>query len=272
MELLYKDLTYKIRKCIFEVQNEIGAGFDEETYHQGLIMSFTNHNLPFLSREKKALLHRGKIVHNFINDFVLFDKIILSVKCVPCEFLRAHYIQLFSELKVWKMKVGQIVNFGLPVIEIERYVYIEKEPNYIENYTYIDNHINNQEKEILAQIVKGIKDVASMHKLGYSRVIWKNIVEAELEYLRLSFTKNNIIPVQFFEKTIRKYRLRHFIVENKIIFGITALQDNINQYDVANMQSYLKELKLSVGLIVNFGKRDVQISGIRARKNIRVSF
>ncbi|MCI0697131.1 hypothetical protein L0337_34640 [candidate division KSB1 bacterium] len=31
MKLLHEELTYKIRQCIFEVRNGIGAGFDEET-------------------------------------------------------------------------------------------------------------------------------------------------------------------------------------------------------------------------------------------------
>ena len=33
MQLLHEELTYRIRRCIYEVRREIGAGFDEETYN-----------------------------------------------------------------------------------------------------------------------------------------------------------------------------------------------------------------------------------------------
>ena len=104
MGLLHEKLTYKIRQCIYEVRKEIGAGFDEETYHQGLILSFKHHNIPFVSKEKRTLLHRGIPVRNFINDFLLYDKIILSLKCYPDKFLQSHYVQFYSELKLWKKK------------------------------------------------------------------------------------------------------------------------------------------------------------------------
>ncbi len=182
MKLLHEDLTHKIRHCIFEVRNEIGAGFDEETYHQGLLLSFERNGLPFVSKEKCDLTHRGVFVRSFINDFLLDDKVLLSVKCVPCKFLQAHYVQLFSELKLWKKDLGMIVNFGLPDLDIERYAFTEKNPTF---------------------------------------------------------------------------------VEDKVVLMIVALQKTIDQSEIANMQSYLKALKLPAGIIVNFGKSEIHVSGVR---------
>ncbi len=31
MELIYRDLTEKLRGCIFDVHNKLGVGYDEET-------------------------------------------------------------------------------------------------------------------------------------------------------------------------------------------------------------------------------------------------
>ena len=264
MKLLYEELTYQIRSSIFEVRKEIGAGFDEETYHQCLLLSFHRQEFPFISKESRALMHRGELIRNFVNDFVLFDKIILSVKCIPCKFLQTHYVQLFSELKLWKKKLGLIVNFGLPDVDIERYVFDEKEPVFIENYESIRNQTSQQEKEIIDQLRKAIQSVAVEHKPGYGKVVWRKIMEAELNALGIPFSKNNLIPVRFFGRTVRTYRLRHLIVNNRILLAINALQKGIEQFDIANMQSYLKALNLSVGVIVNFGKAQVHISGVRA--------
>jgi GxxExxY protein len=264
MKLLHEELTYKIRQCIFEVRNEIGAGFDEETYHQGLLLSFERHGLPFVSKEQRELTHRGVHIRNFVNDFLIDDKVILSLKCVPCKFLQKHYVQLFAELKLWKKDLGLIVNFGLPNIDIERYAFAEKEPVFVENFEYIKNRLDKQEHGILEKLRAAIKNAAALHKLGYGKVVWRKIIKAELNQVQLAFSKNAIVPVQFAGKIIRTYKLRHLIVEDKIILMIVALQKTIDQSEIASMRSYLKALKLRIGIIVNFGKSEVNISGVRA--------
>lgn len=263
MKLLHEDLTHKIRHCIFEVRNQIGAGFDEETYHQGLLLAFERNGLPFVSKEKRDLTHRNVFIRSFINDFLLDDKVLLSVKCVPCKFLQAHYVQLFSELKLWKKDLGLIVNFGLPDLDIERYAFTEKNPTFVENFDYIKNHTDEQTKEIFEKIRTAIKAVATLHKPGYGKVVWRKLVAAEMSHMQLFYSPNTIVPVQFAGKTIRSYRLRHLIVEDKIVLMIVALQKTIDQSEIASMQSYLKALKLPAGIIVNFGKSEVHVSGVR---------
>jgi len=188
MKLLHEELNYKIRQCIFEVRNAIGAGFDEETYHQGLLLSFERHGLPFLSKEQRELTHRGVLIKSFINDYLLDDKVILSVKCVPCKFLQAHYAQLFSELKLWRKDLGLIVNFGLPDVDIERYAFTEKGPIFVEDFEYIKNQMDEQEQGIFEKIRTAIEEVAILHKPGYGKVVWRKIVAAELNNMQLSFS------------------------------------------------------------------------------------
>jgi hypothetical protein len=48
MELIYKELTEKIRGCIYGLHNQLGTGYDEETYHQGLIRRFEEDEIPFM--------------------------------------------------------------------------------------------------------------------------------------------------------------------------------------------------------------------------------
>jgi len=266
MKLLHEGLTYQIRSCIYEVRKELGTGFDEETYHQGLILSFYRHSLLFASKEKRSLLHRGILIRNFVSDLVLSDKIILSLKCVPCNFLQAHYVQLFSELKLWQKDLGLIVNFGLPELCIERYAFTEKQPVFVENYDFIKNQISKSESDVLEQIKQAIKDVALLHKPGYGKTTWHKILEAEMSHRQIPFSNNTIVPVKFYDKTIRTYRSKHLIVDGKILLAVTALQKSIEQIDVANMQSYLKALQLNAGIIVNFGKAKVEIRGVRPSK------
>ena len=61
--ILYEDITKKIRGCIYNVHNEIGPGYDEEIYHQGLIISFKKLGIPYLSKERKHLNYRNEIIY-----------------------------------------------------------------------------------------------------------------------------------------------------------------------------------------------------------------
>lgn len=189
MALRYEKLTYQIRSCIFEVANQIGSGNDEETYHRGLIQSFRQNGVPFISKQARVLFHRGKLVRKFINDFLVFNKIILSLKCVPCRFLQSHYVQLFSELKLWKYDLGMLVNFGLPNLAIERYVFTERTPVFEENYKAIEKKVQPDEKEIIRLIRSTIKNVACLHGPGFGKLLWRKIVEIELEYQNIQYDK-----------------------------------------------------------------------------------
>jgi len=54
MALIYGDLTGILRKCFYELHNEIGPGFDEKTY-KGLIFCFKNNGDSFYIKRKEAL-------------------------------------------------------------------------------------------------------------------------------------------------------------------------------------------------------------------------
>ncbi len=91
MELLHKELTFALRKYMIEVHNEIGVGFDEETYHQGLMRRFMKAGMPFVSKQQRELLPRGESIRTFELDYLADDKVIVELKCLRCGFLRANY-------------------------------------------------------------------------------------------------------------------------------------------------------------------------------------
>lgn len=65
-------------------------------------------------------MHRGSKVKEFEADFITFGKLILELKTLQSNFIRAHYVQIISELKLWQMRLGLLVNFGLQKVEIAR--------------------------------------------------------------------------------------------------------------------------------------------------------
>ena len=269
-EFLYKDLSYHVRKCIFDVQNEIGVGFDEETYHQGLIRKLKQQGIAFASKARKKLNHRKILIKELVLDFLIENCIILSLKCLPCDFLPINYVQLFNELKLWGKHVGVIANFGLPKVKIARRIFHEKLLNVEENYEFIKDLMNESERETLKNLHQSILFVGRLHGLGYGKNIVQKLIEIELNYNKLNIEKNIGIPVNYFDEIIRTYKMRHFLVEKNVICYVTALQDTITHYNISTVKSYLHALKLNIGLVVNFGKSRLQICGVRgdiAKKN-----
>ena len=47
-EIIFKDQSYKIIGCCFEVFNELGPGFLEAVYQEALTIEFTKQDVPFV--------------------------------------------------------------------------------------------------------------------------------------------------------------------------------------------------------------------------------
>jgi len=119
--LIYEDLTYEIRKSLFNVHNELGPGFREETYKQAVIADFENESVPFVREKIYHVSYLGKKVDNYRVDILVYDKIILELKAVS-ELHPRFEAQLLSYLKVTQLKVGLLVNFGNTPLVIQRFV------------------------------------------------------------------------------------------------------------------------------------------------------
>ena len=119
--LIYEDLTYKIRKSLFSVYNELGPGFREETYKQAVMIDFKNAGVPFEHEKIYDVRYLGEKVDKYRVDILVYDKIILELKAVS-ELHPRFDAQLLSYLKVAQLKIGLLVNFGNQPLAIRRFV------------------------------------------------------------------------------------------------------------------------------------------------------
>jgi GxxExxY protein len=262
MALLHKELTFELRKCMIEVHNEIGVGFDEETYHQGLIRHFMKAGMPFVSKQQRELTHRGVSIRTFELDFLTDDKVITELKCLRCGFLRANYVQILSHLKLWQKDLGLLVNWGFPRLQIKRIPFSEKPKQVAEEYSYIKGALTEPERQSLARLRDAILFILETHGLGYGKSVYQDLVKSELEYRQIKFVTGKKVDVIYDGELIRSFPMRFWLIENRILCDVTALQDRILSEHAARMQTFLKHLNLSTGLIVNFGKRKLELRGV----------
>jgi len=264
MALIYEELTRELRQCVFDVHNALGTGYDEETYHQAMIIRVEKSGIPLRSKEKCFVEHRSEKVHEFELDLIADDKVIFELKSLQSDFLQPNFVQIISYLKLWQKRLGLLVNFGLPKAKIKRIPFTEKEKKKMENYDYIKDVIAPADRAYLRNLREAILTVFEMHGLGYGESIYQDLILAELKHRKIKFSPKTIIQVEYEGRIIRNFEMNLPVVEGRFILGITALQRQIEFYDIARIQTYLRALKLQIGLVVNFGKEKLEITGVRA--------
>lgn len=120
-ELLYSDLTYKVRGAIFTVYNELGYGHKESLYQKALLKEFQLQEIPAKREVPLKISYKGEHVGNYRPDFILGDKVILELKAV--EFMPKTYeTQLLQYLKATGYALGLLVNFGSSALYIKRLI------------------------------------------------------------------------------------------------------------------------------------------------------
>ncbi len=262
MELLHEALTYELRKCMMELHNEIGVGFDEETYHQGLVRRFIETGISFVSKEQRQISHRGAPIKTFELDFLAEDKVIIELKCLRCNFLRANYVQILTHLKLWQKDLGLLVNWAFPMLIFKRIPFTEKPKQMAEDYKQVKNRLTVAEQEALTRLRDVVIFILETHGLGFGKSVYQALVEAELMYRQIEVEKGKLVDVNYQGTLLRSCPMRFWLIEKKLLCDITALQERILPENVIRMQTFLKHLVLSTGFIVNFGKTHLQLQGV----------
>ena len=121
--ILYEELSYKVRGCLFEVYNRLGTGFKETIYHNVLAKELRLKNISYESQKQLVIHYKEEKVGFYKPDFIIDTKIILEIKALP-EITNVAENQLYNYLKATQYKVGFLVNFG-DKLDIKRRVFEE---------------------------------------------------------------------------------------------------------------------------------------------------
>lgn len=121
-ELLYQDLTYRIRGALFQVRKKIGLGHKESVYHNALEIEFGKLGIKSESKKNISIMYEGKSIGMYQPDFVVENKVLIELKALP-EVGRPQIEQVWSYLKGCEYKLALLVNYGSTDLDIRRIVY-----------------------------------------------------------------------------------------------------------------------------------------------------
>lgn len=121
-DLLYKNLTYRIRGCIFTVYNTLGFDHKEKVYSNALAIEFKKQSIPFKGEFPLDVIYDGQKVGVYKPDFIIGNRILLEIKSLPV-LIKSNITQLVYYLKGTNFELGILVNFGADKLEIQRRVW-----------------------------------------------------------------------------------------------------------------------------------------------------
>ena len=117
----FEELSRKIIGTAIEVHRALGPGFLENIYEKALKVDFIEQGLHFECQKEIRIEYLGVVVGIHRLDLVVENKIIIELKAVK-ELADIHFAQLRSYLKATGLKVGLLLNFAKPTLEIKRIV------------------------------------------------------------------------------------------------------------------------------------------------------
>lgn len=122
-ELVLKDEVYEIIGAALEVYWKLGQGFAEPIYQEALGIELASRGLPFEPQPELRIWYKEHLLEKkYFADFVCFNQIVVELKSQVC-LTALEEGQLLNYMKMTRMKVGLLINFGSrPKLEWKRYV------------------------------------------------------------------------------------------------------------------------------------------------------
>jgi len=115
------ELSNKIIGVAIEVHKTIGPGFIEKIYEKALVYEFQKRKIEFTNQRVIHVRYKGIGLGDQRIDFLIKDEIILELKAVS-QIDGLHIAQMLSYLKATNKKLGLILNFAKPTLEIKRVI------------------------------------------------------------------------------------------------------------------------------------------------------
>jgi GxxExxY protein len=119
---LHAELTQAIIGAAFEVHKELGHGFLEKVYVSALREELTVRGIAVQAETPIEVFYKGSPVGLYYADLLIPGAVLCEVKAVR-RLAPEHEAQLLNYLKATGIRVGLLLNFGGPSVQVKRFVF-----------------------------------------------------------------------------------------------------------------------------------------------------
>jgi len=113
------ELTRRILRCAFHVQNRLGCGFLEKIYENAMMVALAREHLKATAQQPLRVHYEDVLVGNYVADIIVEGTVLLEVKATE-DNPPIYTAQVLNYLKATGLPVGLLLNFGLPKLRYRR--------------------------------------------------------------------------------------------------------------------------------------------------------
>lgn len=121
VDLIYKDLSYKITGLIFEIDNIVGYGHSEKTYGDAFEKLLKRDSIKYVREIYFPLKLENEIIKKYYFDFLIEDKIVVELKANDHNYKEVCF-QVYAYLRTSDKKLGIVYRFTRNGVKHKRIV------------------------------------------------------------------------------------------------------------------------------------------------------
>lgn len=245
---MYRDLTYKIIGCLFQVHNTLKNIWKEEVYEQALELELQKQGLQAECQKKFDVFYFNQQVGHYRIDILVENTIILELKAVS-KVLPLHQAQLISYLKGYNKPIGILANFG------EISLYHRTFPNKLEQKTPLKDSfdftkIQLKEKEKIKDLLFMANRILVTLGAGYFPQVYRRAFYYELLIAGVHFELIKEMTANYLDRSLSLKEVNCFVIGDLLLSVIAV--SIFDDLEMSKFHSYIHYFKCRRGLIFNF--------------------
>ena len=115
----HEEVTGRILKCAFLVQNTLGCGFLEKVYENAMVVAMQREGLAVRQQVPLRVHFLDELVGDFFADILVEGAVVVEIKATELN-PPIHAAQVLNYLKASGLPVGLLLNFGCPKLYYRR--------------------------------------------------------------------------------------------------------------------------------------------------------
>ncbi len=252
------DFSYETIGKAMEVHRQLGPGLDELFYHELLAARLEAASIPHDYKPLGKLVHKGTVADEFEADLLVRDKLVVELKVLWEDFHREHWLQIICYQKFWQRPVGLLFDFGKESLVHQRVAYTPARVDWEPARLLTNPPSFVSDRDTLQLVAECIRVIADAYGLGYRATTYRGLLHAEFSAIGMPSIRQPIVAVRAEGLSEHQTQLDCIAINGRCAVKVTALQDLRRAADRAILQTYLRLLNLPWGLVVNFGKRQIE--------------
>ena len=117
--------------------------------------------------------------------------------------------------------------------------------------------------ELTGKVIGACYTVHNELGCGFYEKVYQEALAIVLEEQGIPFEREKHLPIEYHGKILDCDYIADFVIDNTVILELKAVSEMTSSYE-AQVINYLKATGLHVGLLINFGREELQVKRLAA--------